>query len=668
MPSNSNLPHIVVNGFVNSEDYRYPKEPNGPIFPVQKRDRAIHGNRILTQLEVIRNQFELRKDDELPEGIVRDDAIYVEFESDWGFELKTEQLNDNKYPPKYQLLSVKKEKHPIEEKYRYRIVLMLTEGGISHFIKRVEDYLNPQKDNSNSNTPKSNPLIANIETIQLATLKAFWTDEPEIPFPDENDVVWWEVWFRKSNENEQNVIQNLTEVGAAIGLSRLVFAEHIVRLVRASAKQLSNSLMFLDNLAELRKPQEMNDFLTHDDVQQRQKELWLENLAERTENKLTENGVLVCLLDSGVNNLHPLLSPLLPNDRLYTLREDWGKFDSGRGNGHGTGMAGLALYGDLTDVIASSQNIQLFHGVESFKIFNPDSPNDPELLGAIYNLACATPFVNRPDNPRVFCLSVTNKHFVFKGRPSSSSTAIDQIAFDPEAPQLIFVSGGNVEIENAADYPNKNFYESIQDPAQAYNAVTVGSYTRKDRLASDTLKPLAPNGGMAPSNSTSTTWETQWPNKPDIVMEGGNMSNDGDHPDSLKLITTSKNFRLGVFQTFGDTSASVALASKMAAELRTAYPEYWPETIRGLMIHSAIWTEEMLRGRNLSKENDRRALLRSVGYGVPSLENAMFSANNSLTLIAQKTIKPYKKEGSTIKSNEYHLFQLPWPKDILMNE
>lgn len=674
MADHINYPHISIEGFTNPGNYTYPQQVVVK-FPVTPRNRAIHGKRILHELEVIRNQFQIEKNIDLPDNIVRDDAVYVEIASDWGFELKFDQLNDNKDKPQYQILNIRREKHPTEEKYRSNVVVMLTQGGISHFIKRVGLYLNENTKDKNgilTDTPKANDLISNIESIKLATLKAFWADYPENSFPEEDLDVWWEVWLRKTNDGEDKVVKNLTGIDAKIGESRLEFAEHIVRLVRATAKQLSQSLILLDNLAELRKPQEMNDFITHPDITLTDKEALLNDLLARTDISFDKNSVLICLLDSGVSNKHPLIAHALPDGHLYTYNASWGKFDSVGSGGHGTGMAGLALYGDLTDALASSHRIKLFHALESYKIFNPASPNDPDLYGAITELACTTPIVDRPNNPRLFCLSVTNKYFIFNGRPSSSSASADKIAFGsflyPTQPHLLLVSGGNVEISTASDYPDKNYYESVHDPGQAYNVITVGSYTRKVKLVSPTLKPLAASGALAPSNSTSTTWETQWPNKPDIVMEGGNIADDCSHSDTLRLITTHSDFRVKIFQTFGDTSAAVALAANMAAQIKTAYPAYWPETIRALMIHSADWTQEMLRGRNLNLQDDRRAILRSVGYGVPSLEKALYSAKNALTIVSQNTIKPYRKENSVIKYNEYHFIELPWPSDILRDE
>lgn len=682
MSDNFNKKHIHIgNNYTSSEQYKYPRDVviTKKIAP---RNRQFHGNKIKKQLEQIKENFNLRKEIELPEYILRDDALYVIFESEWDHSLNFEQLHHNTENPKYQILNVKKKNYG--EGFRYEVALMLTEGGISHFLKKVESYLSENTKNREgkvTNTPKANELIANLETIKLATLKAFWTDEPEISFPNENESVWWEAWFRKTKINSkklEDVKINLEVYDAEMSATIIEFPEHYVKLVKGTSQQLSESLMLLDNLAELRKPQELADLVIREDITLTEKEEWLIELEGRIEDHSNENTPLISIIDSGINNKHPLIEKFLPDERLHTWNPSWGKFDSVRNGGHGTGMAGLALYGDLMDLISNNDTVEIKYGLESFKIFHPDVDNDPEQYGAIYIYACSNSIVENPDSIKIFCLSVTNNYYNAKGRPSSSSAAIDKIAFgsflDSNSPQLILVSGGNVELNAMREFPDQNCLTSVEDPGQAYNALTVGSYTRKDRINSSIWpgwKPLAKNGEMAPSNSTSLIWQSQWPNKPDIVMEGGNLAfinNDVDYKNSLQLLTTHKDYNLNIFQSFGDTSASVALAARLAAELRLEYLDYWPETIRGLIIHSAEWTEAMKVGIDFSKQNDRIKLLRTVGYGVPSLEKAKFSADNSLTLIAEKEIQPYRKEKSAVKYNEYHLYELPWPKDVLREE
>ena len=121
--------------------------------------------------------------------------------------------------------------------------------------------------------------------------------------------------------------------------------------------------------------------------------------------------------------------------------------------------------------------------------------------------------------------------------------------------------------------------------------------------------------------------------------------------------------------SFGDTSAATALASRLAAQLYHRYPDLRPETIRALIIHSAEWTPQMLENGIVRVDEldlaDRISLLQQVGYGIPDLNRASNSAENSLTLIAESELKPFKWEDSRVKTDEFHLYVLPWPADVL---
>jgi hypothetical protein len=99
----------------------------------------------------------------------------------------------------------------------------------------------------------------------------------------------------------------------------------------------------------------------------------------------------------------------------------------------------------------------------------------------------------------------------------------------------------------------------------------------------------------------------------------------------------------------------------MAAILMSRYPDFWPETIRALLVHSAEWTSEMKRS---SPSND--TLLRRYGYGVPDLDRACWSATNALTLVAQDQLQPFHKPpGKTVKTKDLNLHALPWPEEAL---
>jgi hypothetical protein len=158
-----------------------------------------------------------------------------------------------------------------------------------------------------------------------------------------------------------------------------------------------------------------------------------------------------------------------------------------------------------------------------------------------------------------------------------------------------------------------------------------------------------------------------WPIKPDVVFEGGNVvknsSGEIDFPcPDLSLLSTYFKPAVKSFVLSWATSAATAQAAHLAALIAAEYPSYWPETLRALVVHSAEWSAQMqthLRGA--SGKRARAKLVQRYGFGVPSAERALRSANDALTLVAQSTIRPFA--GG--KMRELHFLDLPWPRDVL---
>ncbi|HVK57050.1 MAG TPA: S8 family peptidase, partial [Burkholderiales bacterium] len=220
---------------------------------------------------------------------------------------------------------------------------------------------------------------------------------------------------------------------------------------------------------------------------------------------------------------------------------------------------------------------------------------------------------------------------------------------------------------------------------QSWNALTVGAYTERTTNDDPTFNgwsPFARAGDVAPASRSSVnwSWKKHAPYKPDLVAEGGNrlLSPDGtevSNEDVVSLLTTSGRITGQLFEVSADTSAACALVSRQAAILMTEYPEYWPETIRGLLVHSAEWTERMserfgVLHRKHSPKVAKETMLRSVGYGVPNLERARYSASHALTLVAQDEVQPFikdaqAKDSTDPKLHEMRLYQLPWPIEVL---
>lgn len=234
--------------------------------------------------------------------------------------------------------------------------------------------------------------------------------------------------------------------------------------------------------------------------------------------------------------------------------------------------------------------------------------------------------------------------------------------------RLFIISAGNVDSEYWSNYPNGNKLFSVQNPAQSWNALTVGAYTEKVFIGDsryDSFQRVAQIGEISPYSSTSYLWDKKWPIKPEVLFEGGNLVKREDdtfegHVD-LELLSTSKHFNIRQFDTINATSAATAEASWLAAKIQYIYPNAWPETIRALIVHSASWTEQMIQqfGINIKSKSNVLELLRTCGYGVPDIDRALYSFENGLTFVAQETIQPYIKEGSSYKTNEMHFLIYP---------
>lgn len=420
---------------------------------------------------------------------------------------------------------------------------------------------------------------------------------------------------------------------------------------------------------------------------------WLHSISERV--VFSDNiSTSISILDTGVNYNNQLLSKVCCDDYSVSWEPDWPKYDQyqplGPFNEHGSLQAGLAAFGNLMDVVLENESITISHIIESARILPPHGMNEPLLYGDItvgtaYKLEATRSHINR-----VYSLAVTSDHERESGRPSSWSAEIDHFTSgmkDGKYRLFVISAGNNLDIRPDQDYWDQVNLSQIEDPAQAWNAISVGAYTEmttNDDPYFDGWSPFAMAGDVSPSSRSSVNWEwrKQAPFKPDVVAEGGNRLVSPDqtevsNEDTVGLLTTSGRTSGQVFERGGDTSGACALVSRSAALLSAEYPQLWPETIRGLIIHSAQWTPKMMERFDLlssvhSPKVAKETLLRTVGYGVPDIDRAKYSAEHALTLIAEGEIQPFTKAHDATSStdpklNQMKLYQLPWPLTELQN-
>lgn len=677
MPAPRNRRHIFVPGAPRSEPFTsHPRNIKARPF-ARPEDRPAHAARLIAELDGVNREALAER---IRLGVEVEAGIYVEFVAPAGVDLHLDSLDLKRSG--IRLLAV----HERHLEGGQSATVFVPDGKVGEFIGRFERYAS---ETTKKGEPKNKELVDRIALIRLATLRALWTDDPA-GFPEDHTETWWEVWLRHAGGGEfDRFLEFCNAAAIRVGARQLAFHDRVVCLIRCTAVQLSASLLSLRDMAELRRAKTGASFFV--DLPVTEQVSWLDDLVDRT---TPPDGAApsVCLLDTGVTRSHPLIQPALAEEDATAIDLAWGSHDDGGGAGcagHGTQMAGLALYGDLAPVLESSQHLSLRHCLESVKILPPTGANEPELYGALTAIAVSRPEIQAPDRNRVFSMAVTAPGNTEFGQPTSWSAAVDALAagrsFDqkngslvyldaaePGAHRLFVLSAGNVDVGKfSVNHLDRSDLELVHDPAQSWNAIAVGAYTEKCVIVDPALSgltPVAKPGDLSPWSTTSCAFQSTWPNKPDVVLEGGNVAEDGtglfdDHvPDLCLLSTYFKPFEKPFVHT-NATSAASAQAARMAAMIAVEYPTLWPETRRALLIHSARWTPRMMTAIDSARTRKTAvgALVRRYGFGVPDIDRALRSANDALTLVVESTIHPYAK-GAT---REMHLHQLPWPVSVL---
>lgn len=662
-------PHLFPRDTRSTEAYTAKKQARDPAPGVPTKNRPQHAAALRAQLAEVAVVQQQRVAELLAANVRTSIGIQVEFESEQAVALAAASLARDRQG--IELLNVRKHNDQV------LATVFVPEGKLTHFEKLVTEYVD-HRTAANGNSLDHQSLIDAIRALRVATFESLWTDSAEALPTDDDEPIWWEAWLPLGRHVEQ-MLEDFRTVAVMAGLQVservLHFPERIIAQVHGTKLQLLQSSLVLNMIAELRRAKTTAEFFAGLPLDEQ--EQWQGDLQQRLVPQPAGNAY-VTLLDTGVNHGHPLLAPFVVDADRHSVEPAWGEDDA---NGHGTELAGLALLGDLTHSLAHDAPLQVPHRLESVKVLRWPGDNEGESFGAITAEAVARVEITDPERRRVFAMAVSSTDGRDRGRPSSWSAEVDRLACDYDdqgaTPRLFVLCAGNTNDNHAwAAYPQSLATNSVHDPGQAWNALTVGAYSELTTISEEDAPQytaVAAAGSLSPYTTTSMTWQNGWPFKPDIVMEGGNVAIEpmgfACSMDSLSLLTTGHEPHQRLFTLSWATSAATALAAGMSAKITAAYPNFWPETIRGLMVHSARWTQPMLDAYTpggLRNRDTLRQLLRHCGYGVPSLDRALHSAGNSLTMIVQDEIQPYHKDGVSVKTRDMHLHALPWPTEMLM--
>ena len=330
--------HFILEGVTNSEQLVRPRQTIQQTL-IPERDRQSHGTALRNQIESLKPVLEATRRVQEDAGFEGGFGLQVEFKSFPDIELAFESLARER--SRIELLNVR------HENQRTYATIFVPDGKLVHFENMIRDYLEEKRDRGGRLRDHKN-LVNAIQQIRVASLRELWTDDPDV-FPVRDDEpFWWEVWLpiRADRSATLAAFRRLAEAqGFQVPPGELHFPERTVLLVRASAAEMSRSMMTLNSIAELRRAKETAEFF--DALLPEEQSTWMDELLGRCHFSGTNESVpYVCLLDTGINNGHPLIASALADSDLHTVEPAWGMDDT---EGHGTAMAGLALTGDLTD-------------------------------------------------------------------------------------------------------------------------------------------------------------------------------------------------------------------------------------------------------------------------------------------------------------------------------
>ncbi|BDA73850.1 Peptidase S8 and S53, subtilisin, kexin, sedolisin [Calothrix sp. PCC 7716] len=400
-------------------------------------------------------------------------------------------------------------------------------------------------------------------------------------------------------------------------------------------------------------------------------------------------GILV--IDSGVLRGHPLIAPVLGEAEVFPDAKR--KIIEGGPDdvvGHGTSVAGLAIYGNIENCIKQGSfdpTAWLF----SARVTDENGKYDEDILVETQLDQAIRAFVEQYPNCKVINISLGNADQIYRTglKQFRLAAKIDEIAYQYQHKNILFViSAGNAFYEEAqsneqlrTDYPNYLLNKSarIIDPATSAIALTVGSLSfgrGSITEPSDVRRQAIANLSGYPSPFTRTGFGVDGMVKPDVVDFGGDFVLDLTYrkgidlpkvnilPDSVagvSVITLSKDFNSSLFHICSGTSFAAPCIANLAAQLVTKYPQASSNLVRALIVNSALLPKEIppefqCKDKKSQSEQIKKQLA-IYGYGQPNLQRAMYSAENYVVL---------SEDNILIKVGYFHIYEIPQlPPDFI---
>ncbi len=293
---------------------------------------------------------------------------------------------------------------------------------------------------------------------------------------------------------------------------------------------------------------------------------------------------------------------------------------------------------------------------------------------------------------RIYNLSQGDSNYIFNGgKPKAWACVLDELQNKYDI--VFVVSTGNFQYEFYDDYRNlKETYPNylykmkeckLIEPANSASSITVGAISISDEIINSPERLTKLNVTRRNEISSITRIGPGVMNaiKPDFIAYGGDRGIEIDFSGKyrpIKNIGLSKlllnNDNEGLFTWNIGTSYAAPYISHILGRILNRYPDASTNLLRCIVASSASIPEEIIQqvqdvvdnedglGKEFilqNRNNIKKILHYSVGYGYPNIDKCLESFENRVVLIADM-----KSDDEKISPDNMHIFEIPLPKEF----